>query len=111
MTQEFEKTDIDKALAENIIEQAQTEWAAPVVYVSKKDKNLLFCVDYRKQNLASKRDSYPIRRVHECNASLGKATIFSALDARSGYWQVKFEDADEQKTVHKSQQSYIASSA
>lgn len=81
MTKEFEKTKIDKILAENIIESAQTEWAAPIVFAPKKDRTLWFCVDYRKLNAVTGRDSYPIPRMDGSIDSEGKAN--SLLDARS----------------------------
>lgn len=74
-------------LAENIIELAQTEWAAPNVSVPKKYQTLQICVDYRKLNAIAKQDSYPIPLIYECIDSVDKPKVFSALDAISVYWQ------------------------
>lgn len=60
---ELEKTEINKVLAENIIEPAQTEWASPIVFAPKEDGTVRFCVDYRKVNEITKQDSYPIPRM------------------------------------------------
>lgn len=53
-------------------------------------------------NALKKRDSYPILCMDECIDSLGEATIFSALDADSGYWQIKFDELDQDKTAQAS---------
>ena len=47
-------------LASGIIEQAQSEWASPVVLVTKKDGSLCICVDYCKLNRCTRVDTYPI---------------------------------------------------
>lgn len=80
--------------ADNIIETAQTEWTSSIVFAAKRDGTLHFCVDYRKLNALTNRDSYPILRLDECIGSLGKATIFSQLDANSGYLHLEIEKAD-----------------
>lgn len=62
-------------------EPAQTECAAPNVFVPKKDGTVRFYDDYRRLNVLTKRDSYPIPRMAKCIDFLAKATIFSALDS------------------------------
>ena len=87
-TRELEQFEINKQLNAGVIEPAQSEWAAPVLFVPKKDGRLRFCVDYRKLNEIIVRDSYPLPRMDECIDSLAEAKIFSTLDANSGYWQM-----------------------
>ena len=67
---------MDKMLAIDVIEPATSEWAAPVVFAPKKDGLLRFCVDYRRLNAVTVRDSYPIPWMHECIDSLGDAQVF-----------------------------------
>lgn len=64
-------------LAYSIIEQAQTERAAPVVLVSKKDKNFWFCVDYHILKAVTKRFSYLIPRIDESTDLLWKQPFSS----------------------------------
>lgn len=85
-------------LSENIIEPAQTEWTAPIVFVPRKYRTLGFCADYRKLNAVTKRDSYSIPHMDECIDSFGKATTFLTLDANSRYRQIKIDDTDKDKT-------------
>lgn len=94
----FEKTEIDRLLRMDVIEPAQTEWASPIVFAPKKDGSLRFSVEYRKLNTVNVRDSYPIPRMDECIDSLGQATIFTTLDANSGYWQIEIDDDGRDKT-------------
>jgi hypothetical protein len=83
-----EKTEIDQMLAQNIIEPATCEWASPIVLVPKPDRALRFCVDYRKLNMITVPDTYPLPRTDEYIDSLGDATVFTTLDSNSGYWQI-----------------------
>ena len=80
-TRELEKREVDRMLAAKVIEQAQSEWASPVVIVPKKDGTHRFCVDFRKLNAVTVRDSYPLPRMDEYIDSLGDAKVFTTLDA------------------------------
>jgi hypothetical protein len=69
-----------------VIEPTTSEWASLVVLVPKPDGSMRFCIDYRRLNAVTVRDSYPLHRMEECIDSLWDATIFSTLDCNSGYW-------------------------
>lgn len=60
---------------------------------------LRFCIDYRKLNDATVKDSYPIHRMDESIDSLGQAKVFTTLDAYSGYWQLPIKPEDRHKTA------------
>lgn len=91
------KKDVEKMLAINVMESAQTEWASPIVCVPKKDEPLQFYVDYLKRNATTTRDSYPLPRLDDWNDCLGDATIFSTLDANNGFWQIAVHKSDCEK--------------
>ena len=95
----IEKAEIGRMREEGVIEPASAEWASPVVLVPRKDGTLRFCVDYRRLNALTRRDSYTIPRMDECIDSLGDTTIFSTLDCNSGYLQVEVDEADRDKTT------------
>ena len=57
---QLEEIEIKKMLDADVIEPAITEWAAPIVFAPKKDGYLRFCIDYRRLNELTVRDSYPI---------------------------------------------------
>lgn len=76
----------------------QTKRAAPIVLASKNDGSLRFCVDYRKLNILTRRDSYLILPTNECIESLDETTVFSFLGANSGNWQMEIEEENKDKT-------------
>lgn len=96
---EFQRTKINRMFEQEVLESVTTEWAAPIVFAPKKDGIMRFCVDYRRLNAIAQRDSYPIPRIDECIDSLGESTVFSTLDANSGYWKVEIDDRDKDKTA------------
>jgi hypothetical protein len=83
-----EKEEIDRMIAEQLIEPATCEWASPIVLVLKPDGSLRFCVDYRRLNAINVPDTYPLPRMDECIDSLGDAVVFTTLGCNSGYWQI-----------------------
>lgn len=96
---EFAREEIEKMLKAGVIEPSNSEWASPIVLAPKKDGSLRFCVDYRRLNAVTQRDSYPLPRMDDCVDSLGSATIFTTLDANWGYWQLPVREKDKAKTA------------
>ena len=90
---------LDGMQQQGVIEPSCSPWASPIVLVREKDGSLRFCVDYRKLNKVTKKDSYPLPRVDDLLDSLADAQWFSTLDLRSGYWQVEVNPADREKTA------------
>ena len=88
---EIEAKEVERMLRDGIIEPSKSPWASPVVMIPKKDGKLRFCIDYRRLNAVTVKDSYPIPRMDECIDSLGNAKVFTTLDFNSGYWQVPME--------------------
>jgi hypothetical protein len=90
---------VKNMLANDIIEPAASAWASNVVLIQKKDGSLRFCVDYRKLNDLTYKDSYPLPRIDSCLHSLGGSKYFSTLDLRAGYWQTLIDPRDRDKTA------------
>ena len=61
--------------------------------VQKKDGSTRFCINYWKVN----EDAYPIPRIYETLDTLTRATLFSTLDLRRGYWQAEVDSKDQEK--------------
>ena len=81
-----------------VIEPSESPWAAPVVLVRKKDGTLRYCIDYRKLNEITQKDSYPLPNMQDCLDSLDGAQFFSSMDLSSGYWQVQLTEDAKDKT-------------
>nr|VZI34397.1 unnamed protein product [Spirometra erinaceieuropaei] len=90
---------IDELLKAHIIQPSSSPWASPIALVPKKDGCLRLCIDYRRLNAVTVRDSFPLPRLHDTLDSLGGAAWFSTLDLKSGYWQVEIDHKDRPKTA------------
>jgi hypothetical protein len=74
-------------------------WGAPVLFVKKKDGTLRLCIDYRKINKLTIKNKYPLPRIDDLFDQLGGASIFSKIDLRLGYHQVRIKGEDIHKTA------------
>ena len=93
------EAEIQNMLKRGVIEPTSSPWASPIVLVRKKDGTTQFCVDYRKLNSATVKDSYPLPRIDDSIDALSGSCWFSTLDLASGYWQVEVEERDRPKTA------------
>ncbi|UYV75794.1 hypothetical protein LAZ67_13001373, partial [Cordylochernes scorpioides] len=93
------KDQIDEMLKEGIIRPSSSAWSFPVILVKKRDGKFRFCVDYRKLNEVTVKDVYPIPRIDDVMDTLQGSKYFSAIDLRSGYWQVEIEEKYKEKTA------------
>ncbi|GBM43855.1 Retrovirus-related Pol polyprotein from transposon 297 [Araneus ventricosus] len=91
---------IVKEMVDNgIIEESSGPWASPIVLVKKKDGSTRFCVDYKKLNEITIKDSYPLPRIDDTLDALNGSQWFSTLDLKSGYWQVEIQLEDKEKAT------------
>jgi Reverse transcriptase (RNA-dependent DNA polymerase) len=96
---EAESVEIHRILRAGVLEPVTSNWASPVVLVPKPDGSMRFCIDYRRLNTVTMRDSYPLPRMDECIDSLVDARVFSTLYCNSGYWQIPVSPQDKEKTT------------
>ncbi len=69
-------------LDSEVIQESSSPWASPVVLVRKKDGTLSFCVDYRRLNAVTRKDTFPLSRIDDLLDQLHGKKAFSTLDAK-----------------------------
>ena len=89
----------DEMQRHGIVEPAASPWASNVVLVKKKDGSLRFCVDYRKLNSVTYKDSYPLPLIDNCLNALSGSSWYSTLDLRSGYYNIPIAEEDRDKSA------------
>ena len=67
--------------------------------VRKKDGDLRFCIDFRRLNAITKKDSFPLPRIQEAIEYLSGARVFSCIDLNSGFWQIPMEEGSKPYTA------------
>ena len=82
------KAQLEELLSKGFI-QPISPWGAPVLFVKKKDGSLRLCIDYRELNRVTIRNQYPLPRIDELFDQLQGSLVYSKIDLRSGYHQLR----------------------
>ncbi|XP_070660523.1 uncharacterized protein [Malus domestica] len=88
-------------LLPGFIQPGASPWGAPVLFVRKKDGTLRLSIDYRQLNRVTIKNRYPLPPIDDLFDQLKGACVFSKIDLRSGYYQLKIKDEDVPKTAFK----------
>ena len=90
---------LEELLKKGYILPSVSPWGAPVLFVKKKDVTLRLCIDFRQLNKVTIKNKYPLPRIDDLFDQLKDARIFSKIDLRSGYHQVRIKEEDISKTA------------
>ena len=82
------KIQLQDLLDKGLIQPSSSPWGCPALFV-KEDKSLRMCVDYRTLNAVTIQNKYPLPHIDILFDQLAKAKVFSKIDLRSGYHQIK----------------------
>ena len=82
-----------------VVQWSNSPWCNTVVLVRKKDRSLCFCIDFRRLNVLTVKDSHPLPRIYETLKSLVGAAHYSTFDLNSGFWQVPMDEESKQYTA------------
>ena len=95
------KAQLEELLSKGFIRPSISPWGAPVLFVKKKDGSLRLCIDYRQLNRVTIRNQYPLPRIDELFDQLQGSRVYSKIDLRSGYHQLRVHESDVPKTAFK----------
>jgi hypothetical protein len=93
------KTQLQDLLEKGFIRPSSSPWGCPAIFVKKKDQTLRMCVDYRPLNEVTIKNKYPLPQIDILFDQLTGARVFSKIDLRSGYHQIRIRPEDIPKTA------------
>jgi hypothetical protein len=93
------KVQLEELIAKGYIKPSKSPYGAPVLFVLKKDGMLKICVGYRALNKATVKSRYLLLWIDDLFDCLSRAKVFSRIDLRSRYYQIRIAEGDEEKTA------------
>ncbi|GKD81252.1 putative reverse transcriptase domain-containing protein [Tanacetum coccineum] len=88
------------------IRPSSSPWGAPVLFVKKKDGSFRMCIDYRELNKLTVKNRYPLPRIDDLFDQLQGSSIYSKIDLRSGYHQLRVREQDIPKTAFRTRKEH-----
>ncbi|GKB56364.1 putative reverse transcriptase domain-containing protein [Tanacetum coccineum] len=91
-------TQLQELSDKGFIRPSSSPWGAPVLFVKKKDGSFRMCIDYRELNKLTVKNRYPLPRIDDLFDQLQGSRVYSKIDLRSGYHQLRVREEDIPKT-------------
>jgi hypothetical protein len=95
------KMQLKELLDLGLIRPSVSPWAAPAIFIQKKDGSWRICIDYHQLNKATIKNQYPLPRIDDLFDQMKGATMFSKIDLQSGYHQLQIKEDEISKTTFK----------
>ena len=93
------KAQLEEFLSKGFIRPSISSWGAPVLFVKKKNGSLRLCIDYRQLNKVTIHNQYSLPKIDELLDLLQGSQVYSKIDLRSGYHQLRVHEGDVPKTA------------
>ena len=93
------KMQLQELLDKGYIRPSVSPWGAPVLFVKKKDETFRVCIDYRQLKKLTIRNRYPLPQIEDLFDQVRGASVFSKIDLRTGYHQLRIKEEDISKTT------------
>nr|KYP47695.1 Transposon Ty3-G Gag-Pol polyprotein [Cajanus cajan] len=93
------KGQLEDLLKKQLVRPSVSPWGVPVLLVKKKDGGSQLCVDYRQLNKLTIKNKYSLPRIDDLMDQLRGASVFSKIDLKSGYHQIRVKEGDIPKTI------------
>ena len=101
------RVQLQELLDKGFIRPITSPWGAPVLFAKKKDKTLRLCLDYRQLNRVTIKNRYPLPRIDDLFDQLRGARVYSKIDLRTGYHQLRVRDTDIPKTAFRARYGHF----
>ncbi|GKF66065.1 putative reverse transcriptase domain-containing protein, partial [Tanacetum coccineum] len=98
---------LEELAGRGFIRPSTSPWGAPVLLVKKKDRSFRMCIDYRELNKLTIKNRYPLPRIDDLFDQLQGSSVYSKIDLRSGYNQLRVRDEDISKTAFRTRYGHF----
>ena len=101
------RVQLQELLNKGFIRLSTSPWGAPIPFAKKKDRTLRLCIDYRQLNRVTIKNRYPLLRIDDLFDQLRGVRVYSKIDLRIGYHQLRVRETDISKTAFKTRYGHF----